>query len=120
MENQGKLRQWLEKRCKQEHLSLRQAGKRAELSHSTIYAIIKGGHASAQTVTKLARGFGGNGINERLALEDRLLVLADYRSERPEETPSEPLAQLMDKAKGLSESRIKMLNRVADLLLEEG
>lgn len=82
MENQGKLGQWLEKRCKRERLSLRQAAAKTGLSHATLADIIKGSHPSPETIKKLARGFGGDG-NRMLALEDRLLVLAGYKREEP-------------------------------------
>jgi len=37
------LGQWLQQKCQEEKLSLREAGKRASLSHSTIQSIINGG-----------------------------------------------------------------------------
>ena len=116
MENQ--LSQWLKETCRKEHLSLRQAGERAGLSHSTVHAIVKGGHASAETVTRLARGFAGDGINQRQVLEDRLLVLAGYRTEQPGEKLSEPLAQLIDKVQKFDEPQIKMMLSFADFLVE--
>jgi len=92
------LAQWLEERCRKEGLSLRKAGAKTDLSHSTIGDIIKGTSASPETIRKLAQGFGGEGANQRLALEDRLLVLVGYRTKRPEgEELSEALTQLMDK-----------------------
>ena len=63
---------------------------------------------------KLAEGFS-DGTNERLALEDRFLVLAGYRSER--EKLSEPLAQLMDKVGNFNESQLKMMGHFADFLI---
>ncbi|GAJ13351.1 unnamed protein product [marine sediment metagenome] len=116
MEKQG-VSQWLKERCHREHLSLRQAAANTGLSHATIGDIIKGGHPSAETIRKLAQGFGGNG-ERGLALEDRLLVLAGYRTERPREKLSEPLAQLMDKAKGLNEPQVKMMTQFVDFLIE--
>jgi len=117
MENQ--LSQWLEERCKQEHLSLRQAATKTGLSHSTIDDVIKGGHPSAETIRKLAQGFGRDGINQRVALEDRLLVLAGYRTERPEgKEPSEALSRLMDKLKQLNEPQVRMVTRFVDFLIE--
>jgi len=50
------LSQWLKDRCEQEHLSLREAGAKTGLSHSTIDDVIKGGHPSAETIRKLAQG----------------------------------------------------------------
>ncbi len=79
MDKQRSLSQWLQQKCRLEHLSLRQAGAKTGLSHTTINDIIKGVQPSAKTIQKLARAFGGNG---RLPLEDHLLALAGYRSER--------------------------------------
>ena len=74
------LSQWLNQRCKSEHLSLRQAAARTGLSHVTIKDVIEGGRPLPETIRKLAQGFGGDGS---LALEDRLMVLAGYRREEP-------------------------------------
>ena len=82
MKEQGSLGQWLKERCKREHLSLRQAAARTDLSHQTIAGIIAGNRPLPETIEKLAHGFGGNG-KRGLALLDRLLVLA-YRTEQPE------------------------------------
>ena len=88
------------------------------MSHSTIDDVIKGGHPSAETIRKLAQGFG-SGINERIALQNRLLVLVGYRTERPEgEEPSEELGRLMDKLKQLNEAQVKMVTRFVDFLIE--
>ena len=117
----GELGHWLEERCKLEHLSLRQAAARTGLSHATIRDIIGGDHPSAETIMKLARGFGGDSSNEMLALEDQLLVLAGYRTPRPEgKELSVPLAKLMDKSKQFSEPQLEMMVRFADLLIEIG
>ncbi len=118
MEQRSTLSQWLEDRCHREHLSLREAAARTGLSHATIADIIKGSRPLPETILKLARCFGGDGNNERLALEDKLLVLAGYRTERSGEKLSEQLAQLMDKVKRLSELQIKMMGRFADFLVE--
>lgn len=113
------LSQWLENRCKREHLSLRQAAAKTGLSHATIADIRKGGHPFPESIKKLAQAFGGDGNNERLALEDKLLVLAGYRTERPEEDkPSELLAQLMDKAKQLNDPQLEIIIRFAVFLTE--
>lgn len=112
-----KLSQWLEERCHREHLSLRQAAAKTGLSHSTIQGIMNGSQASAGTIKKLAFGFGGNG-KRRLALQDRLLVLVGYRSERPGGELSESMAELMDKVNKFSEPQVKMMLRFADFLAE--
>lgn len=114
------LGQWLQDRCEKEHLSLRKAGEKAGLSHSTVHGIIKSGHASAETVTRLAHAFG-QGRNKRIALEDELLILAGYRSKRPDgENLSEELAQLIDKVQKFDEPRLKIMARFADFLIETG
>ena len=119
MDEQSKLSQWLADKCKREHLTLRQAAAKTGLSHNTIYQILNGGGAFPETIRKLAQAFGGNGINQRLALEDHLLVLAGYRTQRPRgEEPSELLAQLIDKMKQFNEPQLKTMGCFADFLTE--
>jgi len=108
---------WLEQRCKQERLSLRQAAAKTGLTHSTIRDVIKGGHPSSETIRKLAQGFGGNGV-QGLALEDELLILAGYRTERPGGELSESMAELMDKARLLNDPQLKIMSHFADFLIE--
>ncbi|MBA7652331.1 hypothetical protein ES703_60161 [subsurface metagenome] len=116
MEEQGKLSQWLKKRC--EHLSLREAAAKTGLSYTTIGQVINGTNASPQTLRKLAQAFA-DGTKGRLALEDKLLVLAGYRTQRPQgEEPSELLAQLIDKVKQFNEPQLKIMGRFADFLTE--
>ena len=119
MEGQNKgLGQWLEERCKAEHLSLRQAAARSGLSHATIADIMKGTSPSPESIKKLAQAFGENG-NERLALEDSLLILAGYRTERPEgEDLSQPLARLMDMVANFNEPQLKLMAHFAKFLAE--
>ena len=119
MEEQGGLGQWLQERCKREHLSLRKAAVRTGLSHAAIRDIINGGGATAETIRKLAAAFG-DGNNERLALEDKLLVLAGYRTPRPEEKLCEPLAQLIDRVRQFNEPRLGMMINFADFLVKIG
>ena len=114
----GGLGQWLDERCKKEGLSLRQAAAKAGLSHATIGDIIKGSRASAETIKKLARAFGGDG-HRGLALEDKLFTLSGYRSERPESDQiSEPMARLLDKLSQFSEPQLKIMGRFADFISE--
>jgi len=61
-----------------ERLSLRQAGAKAGLSHTTVRDIINGSQPSPETIRKLAHSFGV-GRNQRLALENSLLLLAGYK-----------------------------------------
>ena len=110
--------QWLEERCKSEHLTLRQAAAKTGLSHNTIRDILNGVHPHPETIRKLAVAFAGDG-NERLALEDHLLVLAGYRTPRPEgEEPTELLARLIDKLGKFSERQLEVMNHFADFLTE--
>jgi len=74
--------QWLQEKCQKERLSMRQAAAKTGLCHATISDIIKGTRPLSATIKKLAQGFGGDGML-RLALEDRLLVLAGYEREEP-------------------------------------
>ena len=117
MEEQASLGQWLQERCQREHLSLRQAAAKTGLSHVTIADIRKGVHPDPETIRKLAIAFGGDG-QQRLALEDQLLALAGYRSERPEEEMGVEYGRLLDKIKQFSKSQIKIMGRFADFLIE--
>jgi len=109
------LGEWLQERCQKESLSLRQAGAKTGLNHGTIRDILNGGTPSPATFRKLAKAFGGNG-HLGLALEDKLLALAGYRSERPEDALSEPLGRLLDRIGGFSEQQLKIMGRFADFL----
>jgi len=115
MTEETALGRWLKERCQKEHLSLRRVGDKAGLSHSTVHTIIKGGHASAETVTKLAHAFSGDG-NRKIALEDELLMLAGYRTRQ--EHISQPLAELLDIVNHFSESQLKVVSAFAIYLTE--
>lgn len=82
--------QWLKEKCKGEHLSPRQAAAKTGLSHTTIYNVIKGDRPLPETIMKLAQGFTTD-LSERVDLEDYLMLLAGYRSERPLIKPSNPM-----------------------------
>jgi len=110
---------WLEERCKAEGLSLRQASIKTGLSHTTIADLMKGNNPSPETLKKLAQAFSEGGEHHRMVIEDELLTLAGYRSERPEgEELSQPLAQLMDIAGEFSRSQLKIMARFAQFLAE--
>ena len=110
---------WLEEKCKSERLSLRQAAAKTSLSHSTLANIRKGNsNVSGETIKKLARYFSGDGTRKRLVLEDRLLVLAGYRTERPEDEPSELMARLMDILSQFSKQQLKIMARFGEFLAE--
>ncbi|MBA7711852.1 hypothetical protein ES703_120819 [subsurface metagenome] len=111
------LSQWLREKCKKEKLTLREMAARTGLSHSTIRDIINNNVASAESIKKLARAFTV-GENERLALEDRLLVLAGHRSERPGEELSPSMARLMDFMAGFNDPQLKIMERFANFLIE--
>ena len=119
VEEKSSIGKWLEDRCHREHLSLRQAATKIDVSHATIGYIIGGSHPSAETIRKLANAFDGNG-NQGLVLEDELLLLAGYRSKWPEQSRREELtesmAELMDKVFKFNESQIKMMTSFADFL----
>lgn len=119
MQNQPRrIGEWLDEQCKQRGLSLRQAADKTGLSHATIRDIRNNGTASAESIRKLAQTFGGDN-HEKLALEDKLLVLAGYRTPRPEgEELSQPLARLMDLVSGFSEAQLKLMARFAEFLSE--
>lgn len=109
----SKFGQWLEERCQREHLSIREAATKAGLSHACIYDIIRGTRPSPETIKKLAHGFGGDGTT----LEDHLLLLAGYRTQRPKE-PSGALAELIDKVGQFDERTLRMMIQFADFLTE--
>jgi len=119
VEEQTGLSQWLKDRCTAEGLSTRQAAARTGLSHATISDIINGASLpSPETIKRLAKAFGEDG-NERLALEDSLLILAGYRTQRPDgEDISQPLARLMDKVANFSEPQLKLMARFAEYLAD--
>lgn len=115
----NRLGEWLEDRCRKEGLSLRQAAAKTGLSHATIGDIINGSHASPETIRKLAHAFSGSGDHQRLALEDELLVLAGYRSERLEgQDLSQPLAQLIDIMSKFSRPQLKIMAHFAEFIAE--
>lgn len=112
----GGVGQWLAERCQLEGLSLRQAAEKTGLSHATIADITKGGQPSAETIKKLAGAFGGDG-HRKLAVEDKLLILAGYRTPRPEgEEVSELLAQLLDKLSHFSEPKLEVVGHFIDFI----
>jgi transcriptional regulator with XRE-family HTH domain len=109
---------WLQQRCQEERLSLRQAAAKTGLSHSTIEKIIKGSSPSAQAIRKLAQAFS-RGENERLALEDHLLTLAGYRTQRVSMNEmSLPMARLLDVVAPFSENQIKLMVDFANFLTD--
>lgn len=115
----SRLGMWLEEKCREEHLSLRQAATKTGLSHCTIADIIAGGHPSPESIRKLTKTFGGDS-NQRLALEDKLLVLAGLRTERLKGGDiSEPIARILDKLGKFSEPELKMMESFADFLKAE-
>lgn len=72
--------------------------------------------ALPQTIKKLAKAFGNN-HHQMIALEDKLLSLAGYRTERPEEALSEPLARLLDKLNGLDVARLGIVEQFTDFIV---
>ncbi len=111
------LAQWLKERCKKEGLSLREAARKAGLSHATIAGIVRGRRASPKTIRQLAAVFAPYGINQRLALEDHLLILAGCRTPREGER-TEAWGQLLDTLLLLNERQIEWVERFAHFLSE--
>ena len=81
---------WLKEKCKMRHLSLREAGDKAGLSHTTIQVYMRGGRPSLISLKKLSNAFEGD-INLRPALEDELFMLAGYKTRPPITEPSDPM-----------------------------
>lgn len=114
----GEFGEWLQRRCQKEGLSLREAGRKAGLSHSTIRDIIKGDYIpSPETIRKLARAFT-DGRHSAEALEDTLLILAGHISQREGREINEPVARLLDIISDFSEPQLKMMTRFADFLAD--
>lgn len=109
------LSEWLKRTCQREGLSLRQAAARTGLSHSTISGIISGTKAEPETIRRLAHAFGED-HHERLALQDSMLVLAGYRTERIAEELSQPMARLMDLMKQFNEPQLELMAHFAQFL----
>ena len=115
------LGEWLRAKSAEEGLSLRQVAIKVGVSHQTIAGLVNSKKALPQTIKKLAKAFGG-GNHQRIALEDKLLSLAGYRTERPEEELSEPLARLLDKLNTLNIHQLEIVEQFADFIakLEKG
>jgi len=109
--------QWLKERCKSENLSVRGVATKTGLSHATIADIINGATLpSSETIKRLAQAFGEDG-NEKLALEDSLLILAGYRTKRPNgQDISESVARLLDKVADFDENQLKLMAQFAEYL----
>ena len=114
----GLVGQWVRDRCNKEGWSLREAAANTGLSHATIGDIMKGGQPSSESIRKLAAAFGGNGNHQKCAVEDEILTLAGYRSERPEGEISESMGRLLDRLSTFSETQLKVIGRFADFLAE--
>jgi transcriptional regulator with XRE-family HTH domain len=110
---------WLKERCKEEHLSTRQAAVKAGISHATISDIINGGRPSAATIVKLAEAFGKDG-NQKAELKDLLLSLSGYRSERKQEGISEPMARVTDKLSHLDPEQLELVAQLASFITKAG
>jgi len=108
------LAQWLEQRCQDERLSYRQAAKKVGVSHATIGDIRKGARPSATIIVKLAEAFGNGSKNQREVLEDHLLDICGYRSERTDPAISEPMARLLDRLSLLNDDQLKAVENIID------
>lgn len=106
--------EWLKERCQREGLSLREAGVKTGLSHGTIESVIGGNSPSPETIKKLARAFGGNS-QQGLALEDSLLIMAGYRTERSGDM-SQALGRLIDLVADFDDTRLKLMGDFAEYL----
>jgi transcriptional regulator with XRE-family HTH domain len=110
---------WLKERCQKERLSYRQVAAKAGVSHATISDIINGGRPSAATIVKLADAFG-NGGSQKAELEDLLLSLSGYRSERKEKGKSESMARVIDKLKQLNPEQLELIENLAIFITKAG
>ena len=111
---------WVEEQCRTEKLSLRKAAAKIGVSHTTIASIIKGERPSPGTIAKLATAFASSGQHQREALEDLLLGLAGYRSERAAGDVNEPLARLLDKVTDFTPEELEVMEQFADFIAKVG
>ncbi|MBA7679408.1 hypothetical protein ES703_87700 [subsurface metagenome] len=118
--SRGTLGQWLEARCQEERMSLRQAAQKTGLSHATIGDVTKGNNPSPETIKKLAQAFGSDGLYGKLALEDELLVLAGYRTPRPKEEINGTLARLLDKLIPFNGPQLEAVGHFIDFISKMG
>ncbi len=118
-ERTNALGEWLKAKCEEEGLSLRQVATKVGVSHQTIAGLMNSKKALPQTIKKLAKAFGGD-HHQMTALEDKLLCLAGYRTERVEEALSEPLARLLDKLGEFSHSQLVIVEQFADFISKTG
>lgn len=117
----GGIGEWLEEKCRERKLSLRQAADKAKVSHTTLHSIKNGSRPTADTIRKLAVAFGEDGPAQRAALEDHLLELAGYRTGHPEETQTrEPLARLVDKLSHFDDDQLKLVETIVDFCTTMG
>ena len=115
----GALGRWLEEKCREQGLSLRQASLKIDLSHTAVSSIIKGAGVSAATIKKLSLAFSDGGDHHRQALEDELLRISGYRSERPKEKElTEPMARLLDKLSDFNEPQLKLVMHFTEFIAE--
>lgn len=106
---------WLEDRLKEGHLSLRGAALKTGLSHSTVRDILNGVSPGGDTIRKLAEAFSKDG-HEKFALEDSLLILAGYRSQREGEETKQVLGRLLDAVAHFSEAQLGLVTHFAEFL----
>ena len=114
-ERSSVLGEWIRGKCEEEGLSLRQVATKVGVSHQTIAGLMNSKKALPQTIKKLAKAFGGDN-HQRIALEDKLLSMAGYRTERPEEELSEPLARLLDKLAQFNKSQLMIVEQFTDFV----
>ncbi len=112
------LGEWLQAKCTEERVSLRQVAIKTGVSHQTIAGLISGKKALPQTIKKLAKAFGNDHHHQTIALEDKLLVLAGYRTERPEEAHNEPLARILDKLNEFDFAQLGIVEEFTDFILK--
>ncbi len=113
--------EWLRQVCQRDGLSLRDAAGKTGLSHTTIEGIMtKGVSPSSDTIKKLAHAFSSGDGHEAIALEDKLLVLAGYKTSRPDgEEMSQELGRLLDLVSGFDEAKLKLVSDFANFLKEK-
>ena len=110
---------WLEQRCHDEVLSLRQAAAKSGLSHATLSDIMKGIRPSAATIVKLAEAFGSND-HDKSELKDLLLGLSGYRDKQKSEVQTELRARLVDKLSQFNIDQLELLEQLSGFITKAG
>ena len=111
---------WLQRKCDEEHLSLRGAGEKIGVSNGTIASVLRGKRPSVDTIDKLAIAFSSNGQYERTSLKDWMLSKCGYRNNNEKGEMRQPIARLMDKVTNFNDEQLKIMEQFAEFINRSG